>query len=335
MSERVQIRKVDFEDKQAPVTAPAPYSCDFIPTGSTILDLSIGGGWASGRIFNLVGDRSTGKTLLAIECFANFTRLFGPKARMRYGETEAAFDTEYAEQLGFPQSVTKPPIPLATVEDWYKDLDEFSMKPGPSLYVLDSLDALSDEAELKRELNEGTFGATKPKKLSELFRRLNKQLGANNCTVGIISQVRDNIGVMFGEKHTRSGGKALDFYSSQIVWLSQTGKLEREIRGQKRAYGIDVKSKCKKCKVGNPFREAEFPIIFGYGVDDEQSMIDWLTKIKAFSKEEGDAAKKELDKIKKAGDRDALSKVRDFLVVRTKLEWEMFEEALAPKMRKY
>ena len=339
MSDRVQvnpdkIRRVEFDEKKV-VAAPTPYSCDFIPTGSTILDCSIGGGWATGRVFNLVGDRSSGKTLLAIECFANFARLFGNNARMRYGETEAAFDTDYAEQLGFPSTVTKPKDPLRTVEEWYADLDTFTQKPGPSLYILDSLDAISDDAEMKRDLDAGTFGATKPKKISELFRRLNRQLSASNCTLGIISQVRANIGVMFGEKQTRSGGKALDFYSSQIVWLSQTGKVEKTIREQKRVIAIEVKSKCKKCKVGNPFREAEFPIIFGYGVDDEQSMIDWLMKIKALSKEEGDASKKELDRIKKVGDKAALQTVRKYLVERTKTEWAMLEEALAPKMRKY
>lgn len=317
----------------------------FIPTGSTLFDLALGGGWAADRIFNVVGDRSSGKTLLGIEAFANFAkiRLEGGK---RYAEAESAFADKYAEQLGMPPDVERPETPLETVEGWDADLEEHMKKPGPSLYILDSLDALSDDAEKARDITEtNTFGTQKAKKLSELFRRRVRQLADANCTLGVISQVRENVGVSFGEHYTRSGGKALDFYCTQIVWLSEVCKITKTVNGQERATGITVRARVKKNKAALPFREVEFTIIFGYGVDDELSMIDWLTTLKAYTKEEGTGAKRRLNNFRdKIAGKDptvssaALVEYQAFsseLKTRVKLEWELIEEALRPRIRKY
>jgi RecA/RadA recombinase len=96
--------------------------------------------------------------------------------------------------------------------------------------------------------------------------------------------VRDNIGVMFGRKWTRNGGRALDFYTSQILVLSQTGTIEKTISGITRTTGIKVKAKVDKNKISLNYREADFPIRFGYGIDDDKSMTDWLTAIKTSTK---------------------------------------------------
>src|ERR1019366_4415396 len=94
-------------------------------------------------------------------------------------------------------------------------------KPGqPGLYILDSLDALSDRAELERKIDEPSFGAGKAKQMSQLFRRLIRKINKTDVAVIIISQIRDNIGVRFGDKTTRSGGHALDFYASQVLKLA-------------------------------------------------------------------------------------------------------------------
>src|ERR1700677_1522220 len=259
----------------------------FFTSGSTLLDLALGGGWACPRIFNIVGDRSSGKTLLAIEGFANFHRAF-PNGRMRYAEAEAAFDEIYATMLGFPEEVTRTEKgECNTVQDFQNDLRKFVKQNKelgtPGLYILDSLDALSDEAETKEfferkegEEVKGSYGVGKPKEMSKLFRVLTQEMESSNTSLGIISQIRDNIGMFVGESKTRSGGHALDFYCSQIVWLTEKQKLTRQFLGEVRPIGIEVEAYVKKCKVGFPFRKAPFSIMFGYGVDDEKSILNWL-----------------------------------------------------------
>src|ERR1051326_6647481 len=212
------------------VVTPPPievklYSCERIPSGSTLLDLALGGGWAIGRIFNIVGDRSSGKTLVAIEAFANFKRKF-PTGLMRYAEAEAAFDEAFAEQLGFPSDVSRPEALIDTVSDFEKDLfkfiEECKAKKVKGLYILDSLDAISSDEAIENfklrmddKKEKGSYGAEKAKALSALFNLLVSKVEEADCALGIISQIRENIGVTFGETKSRSGGKALDFYASQ------------------------------------------------------------------------------------------------------------------------
>jgi recombination protein RecA len=250
----------------------------FISSGSKFLDLVLGGGWAEGRISNVVGDKAVGKTLIAIEAAANFARKY-EKGTIFYRESEAAFDTEYAEALGMPINRVEFASPV-TVEDFFEDVSDVLArnKKRPCLYVLDSLDALSDRSEMQREMDQGTYGANKAKQLSQLFRRLVVDMSKANLTLMVISQIRDAIGVTFGRKYKRSGGHAMDFYASQIIYLSQMGQLSRTISGIKRPIGIEVKAKTDKNKVGLPYREAQFSVLFGYGIDDAQGCLDWLAE---------------------------------------------------------
>lgn len=258
----------------------------FIRSGCTILDLALGGGWARRRVANVVGDSSSGKTLLMIEMAANFV-MQEKKAIVRYRECEEAFDDAYAEALGFPLDKVDFGDPIDTIEDVFEDLLKvIEGARGPEAYIVDSLDSLSDREELARDIDKGTFGAAKAKKLSELFRRLIRALSSKDVTVFFVSQVRDNIGVMIGKKHTRSGGKALQFYSSQVLWLSQIGKIVREVKGIKRATGVNILAKVDKNKIGLPYREAQFPIKFAYGIDDYRACTDFLKTTKTdFSKD--------------------------------------------------
>ena len=116
---------------------------------------------------------------------------------------------------------------------------------------------------------------------SQLFRRSVRAMEKSRVTGVIISQVRSKIGVSFGRGTTRSGGRALDFYASQVLYLS-SGEVEyRTVKGEKRAVGMSVRARVDKNKIALPYREASFQILFGYGVHDVGASLDWLKKIKA------------------------------------------------------
>lgn len=310
-------------------------SLQFIGSGCQTLDLALGGGWVKNRVINIVGDKSTGKTLLCIEACSNFEIQY-PKGKMRYRECESAFDIPYAGALGMPiDKVDFGDDPLETIEDMFADLEKvLKGAKGPELYIVDSLDALSDNAELKRDMTEGSYGAEKAKKLSQLFRRLVRRLESGQVTVMIVSQVRDKIGATFGRKTTRSGGRALDFYASQVVYLAHIEQLNRTIGGSKRAVGIKVKAKVDKNKVGLPFRESEFKLRFGYGIDDADACIDYLKMTKALAPLKLGNPDDYLD------DLDDMSR-KDFNTEMARLHtavtenWYKLETTILPKRTKY
>ena len=256
----------------------------FINSGCTLLNKVLGGGWPLGRISNIVGLRSSGKTELAIEAIVNFCKDY-PEGEAYYLEGEAAFDYGYAEQLGFPlDKVNFVDDSIDTVEGMYDDIIKIISKNKnnkPIIYVVDSLDSLSDEAERKEEdITKGTYNLGKAKQLSKIFRLITKKVNTSNMHLMIISQLRDNVGVMWGDKNTRSGGKALDYYASQIINIAQKEKINKTVKGIKREYGIWVEVKCKKNKIGMPFRECQFPIIFTLGINDIWASLDWLNSVK-------------------------------------------------------
>jgi recombination protein RecA len=288
---------------------------------------------------NIVGDKSSGKTLMAIEATANFLLKY-PKGRVRYAEVESAFDTSYAAALGMPVDKVEFPDNIFTVEDLYEDLervgDDAVKTKQPTLYVIDSYDALSDRAELARKIDEGTYGGNKAKTGSQMFRRVVQKLETGRVTLLIISQVRDNIGVTFGNKLTRTGGRSLDFYASQVLWLAEIGKLKRTIRGVERIYGVDVKANCKKNKVGLPFRVCEYPIVFGYGVDDVSANVNWLQSIKRLDSIGFTDArwKQELGALLKLPDHDFDLKRKQISAAVVSL-WSEIEQDFLPTRGKY
>lgn len=315
------IKNLYGEKETIPVTGGGLYfgspktDVEFIPSGSKLLDLALGGGWARRRIANIIGDRSTGKTLLAIEACANFN-IIEPKGNIRYREAESAFEPSYAEALGFPVDKVDFGEPLDTIEDLFEDMTKvIEGAKGPELYIVDSLDALSDREEMVRDIDKGSFGAEKAKKLSQLFRRLVRELASKDVTVFIISQIRDKIGVTFGRKWTRSAGKALDFYTSQALVLSQVEKLHKEISKIKRVTGIQVKGMVDKNKIGLPYREVEFPIMFGYGIDDRKACADWWKQVT------GEIVSKDVN----------IEELRSMI----EREWWEIENKFLPKEQKY
>ncbi len=255
---------------------------EFFTTGCKLLDLVLGGGWVVGRIINVVGDKAVGKTLLAIEACANF-RLKYPDAPIVYKEVESSFDQRYAEALGMPVDDIHFLPHTETIEEWEKELLQFidSKKDddGPGLFILDSLDALSDAAEKKTEMDQGTYGMSKAKQMSTLFRKHTGALKRANITLMIISQIRDKVNVTFGKKTTRAGGRALDFYASQVLFLANLGMVSVVRKKVKRKVAVKIKAMCEKNKVGLPFRDCEFQIRFGYGVDDLAAGVNWLKEV--------------------------------------------------------
>jgi recombination protein RecA len=262
-------------------------SLEFIHSGCAVLDGTLGGGWPLTRIANLVGDESTGKTLLAIEACANFARQFKQKGGIYYREAESAFDQAYAGALGMPLDRVSfiEPDQMVTIEDFYDDLVDCCKRQikreEPGLYILDSLDALSDEEELKADFGKGTYGTKKAKDMSKLLRMCRAKIAEANMCLIIVSQTRDKISEGFGgfgKKKTRSGGKALNFYASQCLWLSHLETLQSEKSKIKRPVAIRIRAKCEKNKIALPYRTCEFTIRFGHGIDSLVSSVDWLEK---------------------------------------------------------
>jgi recombination protein RecA len=314
----------------------------FISSGCAILDCVLGGGFPLGRITNLVGDKSTSKTGLATEVLINFIRQF-PNGKPAYRDTEAAFDLEYAAAMGLDRKkidLGDPDKPITTIEDFIREFDgyltERAKTKTPGMYVIDSLDALSDEAEMERDVGDKSYGMAKPKLLSEFFRKTARKIETSQVHLLIVSQVRDNIGAMFGEKYKRSGGKALDFYASQCLWLAHIETLKKEINKIKRPYAIEIRAKCKKNKVGLPLRECDFVFRFGFGVEDAEASADWLKAVGRLKDAEINvtdykAYRTELDDLS-AADYD---EERKRLAAVVKKVWSEIEISFLPKRTKY
>lgn len=259
---------------------------EFIPSGCTLLDCVLGGGWPLGRISNVVGDKSSNKTGLSVEAIANFRKKY-PNGLIWYQDAEAAFDISYAQTLGLPDPEKDDKTfvidDVRDIEDTYSLIKQATKEVRDQktvgLYVLDTLDALIPEKKID-EMDEGYDAARRAALINSMITRLVGDIESSNMHLMVVSQIRENIGVMFGEKYKRNGGKALDFYATQILWLNVMNKLSKTIRGVKKVYGITVKALAKKNKIGLPFRECTFPVIFNYGINDYTANIEYLGDIK-------------------------------------------------------
>ena len=354
----------------------------FINTGSMLINCVISGsykgGYPIGRMVNLVGDKSTGKTLLAIEAAANFHNQY-PEGRIRFSETEAAFDEPYAHKVGLPidcvefpnsEDVEEPVTKLKSrryeidsdeaekeetekslknkqkrkgkavaiesiedlAEDMQKFIDEVKGNDTPCLYVLDSFDGLSSDAEISRDFNDATFGGEKAKKSNELFRRLVRRIRQANICFLLISQTRDSLS-RFGPRKIRSGGASLDFYASQILWLEEKRKIIKKVKAETRPIGIVVEITCKKNKIAPPFRSCQFPIEFNYGIDDLAATYEWFkNNDKNLLKELTDktaviAAVKSYNRMSPIAKR----RHRKALGASTQILWDSLEDAFLPQ----
>ena len=321
----------------------------YLTTGCSLLDCVLGGGWAEDRMINIVGDSSTGKTLMAIEACANFARKHS-NGLIRYGEFEEAFDPLYAQAVGLPldrvafQDFDDQP-PITTVEEWFDSLElmieRCTKANAPGLYIVDSIDALSSKAEQERDIGDGSYGTERAKKVGETMRRAYGKLSRANITLIVISQTRAKIGVTFGEKKTRSGGAALDFYSSQILWLSEVKKTKKTVRGIDRVTGIQIRARCRKNKAGVAHRDCDMPLVFGYGIDDMLANAEFLKSTVGFQHESIEGLKlgattykTKLQKLRNVGGSEYLS-VRAQLSEAVEDVWLGIEKEFTPERGKY
>lgn len=259
----------------------------FFPTGCNLLDLVVGGGegygYESGHIINVVGDKSSGKSGIAIEQIAATKSVFKEKLKYKYDDAESGFTFNTDDLYGFKIEKER----SDTVEKWYGNTRQFfeSLKKNEiGIYILDSLDGLSSKEMEKRandrfkafkkgkEYDEGSYQVGKAKFLSqEFFPHITGLIEDKKAFLVIISQTRDKIGSMFKTK-TRAGGKALDFYSHTILWLREICKIEKK----NRVTGIIIEAYTKKNKTARPFRKCRFIFLFDYGIDNTGSNVDYL-----------------------------------------------------------
>jgi hypothetical protein len=240
----------------------------------------------------------------------------------------------------FVQGITW--IATKTVEGFGRDFTRrvIDLKPGQSLlYILDSWDALTSEGGLDRfieaaekdKAQEGSYGTEKAAYASKsFFNNVCGLMEGKDVTLLIVSQIREKINVTFGKKHYRAGGKALDFYTHQVVWLAEIEKLSKTFRGEKRVYGIKSKGKFDRNKAWKPFREADMTIIFDYGIDDLSSMIDWFYGPGA-DQIEFDGQKMPRSEVIRYIEEN---KLEDVLIEMVEEEWQEIEDAVSPNRRK-
>jgi recombination protein RecA len=241
-------------------------SVPVISTGSLQLNHALGcGGFPRGRIIEIYGPESSGKTTLALHAIAEVQRAGGYAG---FVDVEHALDAGYAGKLGVdPERV------LVSQPDYGEQALEIvhhMVSTGQiDLVVLDSVAALLPKAELEGEMGDAFVG-THARLMSQALRKLTGLASNHNCTIIFINQIREKIGVMFGNPETTTGGRALKFFASQRLEVRKTTVVKDgdEIRGNR------VKVKVVKNKMAAPFREVEFEIRFGIGIDTVGELID-------------------------------------------------------------
>jgi len=239
---------------------------EVIHTGSIAVDTALGvGGYPVGRIVEIFGQESTGKSTLCLQAIVNAQKA---GKRCIYIDTEHSLDVNYARNLGV--DIENLAICQPDYGEQALEIVNMCAKSGTvGLIIVDSVAALTPKAELEGEVGDASVGR-QALMMSKAMRMITGSLNRSDCTVIFTNQIRQKIGVMFGSPNTVSGGNALKFYASVRIELS---KLQQEKEGEK-IVGNKVKAKIVKNKMAPPFREGEFVIGFGKGVDQAQEILD-------------------------------------------------------------
>lgn len=280
----------------------------FLPTGSTLLNMACSdrpnGGYPVGKYILKVGDSESGKTWLSLtsmaeacqrEAFKDYRLIFDDPEDGAMMDKAKFFGKELAKRIEPPSGTRKKPGVSETAEQFYFHLDDAFNYGQPFIYLLDSENSLTTDADIKKfkshkaaaeagEDDAGSFGVTKAKLHSRNLGRVRSRLAQHGCILIILSQTRDRIG--FGaqfDPKTRSGGRALKFWADLELWLSIRSNITKTIMGKKRQLGIQSLIKIKKNRINGKKREVVVPIYNTFGVDDVGSMVDYLCEEGAWS----------------------------------------------------
>ena len=245
---------------------------EVIPSGSILLDEALGiGGYPRGRVIEMYGPESSGKTTLALHAIAEAQKLGGVAA---FVDAEHALDPTYAKNLGV--NIDELWVSQPDTGEQALEITENLVRSGAvDIIVVDSVAALTPEKEIEGEMGDSVMGM-QARLMSQALRKLTAIIGKSNCIVIFINQIRMKIGVMFGNPETTTGGQALKFYSSVRLDIRRIETIDG--KGDEDAIGNRVRVKVAKNKVAAPFKKCELDIYFGKGINAYASLLDSAVK---------------------------------------------------------